>query len=110
MGLLAGLHEPTSGSATIDGMDVTTDMHRIRQSLGVCPQHDVLFEYLTVMEHMEMFASLKGVPKQDIAVSSRNWLARVDLTEKAEAMAETLSVRCQGPTTTGVRTSRPSAS
>ncbi|CAI9765081.1 unnamed protein product [Fraxinus pennsylvanica] len=33
----------------------------IRKSLGVCPQHDILFPELTVKEHLEIFANIKGV-------------------------------------------------
>lgn len=29
----------------------------------VCPQHDVLFEELTAVEHIELYAGLKGVPR-----------------------------------------------
>jgi ATP-binding cassette subfamily A (ABC1) protein 3 len=35
-------------------------MKRIREDLGVCPQHDVLFAELTVKEHLELFAAFKG--------------------------------------------------
>ncbi len=35
---------PTSGTANINGMDIRKDMDAIRQSLGVCPQHNVLFD------------------------------------------------------------------
>ena len=36
------------------------DMDKIRENLGVCPQHDVLFADLTVKEHLELFAAFKG--------------------------------------------------
>jgi ATP-binding cassette, subfamily A (ABC1), member 3 len=29
--------------------------------MGVCPQHDILFEDLTVREHLELFAVFKGM-------------------------------------------------
>lgn len=35
---------PSSGTASIYGHDVRTDMDRIRQDLGMCPQYNVLFE------------------------------------------------------------------
>ena len=34
-------------------------MDQIRQSLGICPQHNVLIERLTVQEHLKLFAMLK---------------------------------------------------
>ena len=29
--------------------------------MGVCPQHDILFDDLTVKEHLELFATFKGM-------------------------------------------------
>ena len=28
--------------------------------MGVCPQHDILFDNLTVKEHLELFSTFKG--------------------------------------------------
>lgn len=44
MSILTGLIPPTSGYATIYGLDIRSDMDVIRQSLGMCPQHNVLFD------------------------------------------------------------------
>lgn len=41
--ILTGLFPPTSGTAFILGRDIRTELSTIRQSLGVCPQHNVLF-------------------------------------------------------------------
>lgn len=34
-------------------------MHEIRQMIGVCPQQDVLFDLLSVKEHLQFFAAVK---------------------------------------------------
>ena len=35
--------------------------------MGICPQHDILFDNLTVKEHLELFAVFKGMNnKKDI--------------------------------------------
>jgi ABC-type multidrug transport system ATPase subunit len=41
--ILTGLLQPTSGTAKIYGQDIRYDMESIRKSMGVCPQHNVLF-------------------------------------------------------------------
>ena len=41
------------------------DMSTIRHFLGVCPQHDILFDLLTPEEHLEIFCDFKGVPKAE---------------------------------------------
>ena len=48
------------------GQDIRTDIDDIRKGLGLCPQHNVLFDLLTVEEHMWFFAQLKGMPKNEI--------------------------------------------
>ena len=57
--MLTGLYEPSSGDASIYGMSLKSDMYSIRQFIGVCPQHDVLFGSLTVSEHLRFYGQLK---------------------------------------------------
>ena len=64
MSLLTGLYPPTSGTAYIDGKDIRTSMDDIRYSLGICPQYNVLFDDLTVEEHLWFYAQLKGMQKE----------------------------------------------
>uniref|UniRef100_A0A9J7YH64 P-type phospholipid transporter n=1 Tax=Cyprinus carpio carpio TaxID=630221 RepID=A0A9J7YH64_CYPCA len=66
MSILTGLFPPTSGTAYIQGKDIRTDLNTIRQNLGVCPQHNVLFSMLTVEEHIWFYASLKGLPEEKV--------------------------------------------
>ena len=35
-------------------------MDKIREFLGICPQHDVLFDFLTPREHLDIFYDFKG--------------------------------------------------
>lgn len=34
--------------------------------IGYCPQFDALLEFLTVQEHLELYARIKGVPEYDL--------------------------------------------
>ncbi len=56
--MLTGLLDPTEGYISVFGQ---TDMDNIRKSLGVCPQHDTLYEDLTVEEHLYLYATFKGL-------------------------------------------------
>ncbi|XP_074649468.1 uncharacterized protein LOC141904723 isoform X2 [Tubulanus polymorphus] len=58
--ILTGITPPSSGTAFIDGKDVTTRYDSIRKSLGFCPQQNVLYKDMSVKEHLEMFAKIKG--------------------------------------------------
>ncbi len=59
MTFLSGLFTPSCGGAKINGYSILTDMDQIRQNLGICPQHNILFDRLTVKEHLTFFLRLK---------------------------------------------------
>jgi ABC-type multidrug transport system ATPase subunit len=50
--ILTGLINSTSGFAEVFGVDLFEDMNEVRHFLGVCPQHDILFDLLTPEEHL----------------------------------------------------------
>ena len=56
--MCAGFLPPTGGTAYINGLDMRRDMVKIRENLGLCPQHDVLFDTMTVEEHLLFFAKV----------------------------------------------------
>ena len=60
MNMLTGMLKPSDGSAVINGYNITNEMDSIRKSLGLCPQHNMLFNDLTVDEHLIFFGMLKG--------------------------------------------------
>ena len=47
--------------------------------MGVCPQHDVLFNFLTVEEHLNVFYEFKGGPKADKKQDIENLIENLDL-------------------------------
>jgi hypothetical protein len=54
--LFAGMYSATSGSVHINGYNIHENLDKVRESLGLCPQHNMLFSDLTVMEHLLFFA------------------------------------------------------
>ncbi|CAL8304084.1 unnamed protein product [Merluccius merluccius] len=91
LSMLTGLFPPTSGRAYINGYDICQDMALIRQSLGLCPQHDVLFDNLTVREHLLFYAQLKGYPRAKIPAEVDRIIHLLSLEEKRSARCKTLS-------------------
>jgi len=67
MSILTGLFPPTSGTAVVNGCDIRTNIEGVRKSLGLCPQHNVLYDYLTVEEHMWFYGRLKGMTKKQLS-------------------------------------------
>ncbi|XP_047137876.1 phospholipid-transporting ATPase ABCA3 isoform X1 [Hydra vulgaris] len=91
MSILTGLYTPTSGTATINGKSIFKEMDRIRDSLGLCPQHNVLFDRLTVREHLEFFTGLKGISKDKARTEIDQMLLDIQLHDKANQQSSTLS-------------------
>ena len=60
-------------------------MVKIRKSLGLCPQHNMLFVDLTVREHLIFFGMLKGISMREAkrqASEYRNTLIRYGKSKK----------------------------
>jgi len=55
--MLTGMIEATSGSIEILGARKLED---IRSKIGICPQHDTLYDDLTVEEHLRLFSTFRG--------------------------------------------------
>ncbi|KAM4530271.1 phospholipid-transporting ATPase ABCA3 isoform 1-T1 [Odontesthes bonariensis] len=91
LSMLTGLFPPTSGRAYINGYDICQDMALIRRSLGLCPQHDVLFDNLTVREHLLFYAQLKGFSKDKISDEADRIIRILNLEDKKQARSKTLS-------------------
>ncbi|XP_076853951.1 ATP-binding cassette sub-family A member 2 isoform X2 [Brachyhypopomus gauderio] len=91
MSILTGLFPPTSGSATIYGHDIRTEMERIRQNLGMCPQHNVLFDKLSVEEHLWFYSRLKGMEEEDIRKEMDKMIEDLELSNKRHSLVQTLS-------------------
>lgn len=48
LGVLTGTHSQSSGEASILGLDIRQNLEQVRSRMGVCPQHDILWNELTV--------------------------------------------------------------
>lgn len=77
--MLCGLMSPTSGSCTVFGHDGIENRTEVQRLLGVCPQHDVLWEELTSEEHLLLFANFKGVVAATAPDEVASMLQRVGL-------------------------------
>lgn len=89
--MLVGLLPPTSGDALVFGKNIVSDIDEIRKVLGVCPQHDILFPELTVREHLELFAILKGVEEDTLEGVVAKMADEVGLADKINSVVRALS-------------------
>ncbi|XP_057868703.2 ABC transporter A family member 7 [Cryptomeria japonica] len=77
--MMIGLSAPTSGTAYIQGMDIRTDMDKIYTSMGVCPQHDLIWETLSGREHLLFYGRLKNLKGAPLRIAVEESLKSVDL-------------------------------
>uniref|UniRef100_A0A3Q3Q5W3 ABC transporter domain-containing protein n=1 Tax=Monopterus albus TaxID=43700 RepID=A0A3Q3Q5W3_MONAL len=91
MSILTGLFPPTSGTAFINGLDILTDMDSVRKYLGMCPQHNVLFDELTVEEHIYFYGRLKGRSRDELKIEMDQMIKDVGLPHKRKDLAKNLS-------------------
>uniref|UniRef100_A0A8B9J0E8 ATP binding cassette subfamily A member 3 n=1 Tax=Amazona collaria TaxID=241587 RepID=A0A8B9J0E8_9PSIT len=91
LSMLTGLHSPTGGQAYINGYEISQDMILIRRSLGLCPQHDVLFDNMTVEEHLHFYAGLKGYPPSKCPEEINHVLRILNLEDKRHSLTKALS-------------------
>ncbi|ODN05940.1 ATP-binding cassette sub-family A member 3 [Orchesella cincta] len=91
MSMITGLIPPSSGTAYINGYDICTNMNAVRSSLGLCPQHDVLFDELTVEEHLRFFTQLKGFEESEVNAEVNRMITALGLENKRHAQSHTLS-------------------
>lgn len=89
--MLSGLLDATSGSASMFGYDLFNDIEDVRTILGLCPQNDILFESLTVEEHLRIFGTFKGLSGNKMQEQINTLLHQLMLTDKRNALAYTLS-------------------
>ncbi|OEL15595.1 ABC transporter A family member 8 [Dichanthelium oligosanthes] len=73
--MMIGLIKPTSGTAYVHGMDINMDMRNIYTNLGVCPQHNLLWETLTGKEHLFFYGRLKNLKGAALVKVPPTWIS-----------------------------------
>ena len=64
--MLCGLLKPTSGRALVAGFDVSSEPEAVRQNIGYMSQKFSLYNDLTVIENLRLFAGLYSVPSREL--------------------------------------------
>lgn len=89
--MLTGLMSPTSGHATVDGIEVTVAPEQVRRRIGYMSQRFGLYDDLTVEENMRFYASVYGLRGDARAHRLDELVAELGFGERLHQMAGTLS-------------------
>lgn len=65
MKIITGEMAPSQGQVKIGGYNITNCQSDAFKMLGYCPQHDALWKNVTVREHIELYAAIRGIPVKD---------------------------------------------
>jgi len=87
LNILAGLDEPTSGSALLDGHPIPGP----GPDRAVLFQEPALFPWLSVVANVELALKHVGVPQPERRARAMGWLENVHLTGSADAQPHELS-------------------
>ncbi|GGY19829.1 ATP-binding cassette domain-containing protein [Paludibacterium paludis] len=91
MRLIAGLLAPSGGLLRVNGLDPVADAGALRQRLGYMPQKFGLYEDLTVLENLDLYADLRDVTGDARASRLARLLSFTDLARFTSRPAGKLS-------------------
>lgn len=88
--MLCGLSYPSSGKAEVAGFDVYKQQESIKKNIGYMSQKFSLYENLTVLENIEFFGGIYGVPAADIRRRSAELVETLGLESQAKKLVSGL--------------------
>ncbi|KAL3270830.1 hypothetical protein HHI36_021350 [Cryptolaemus montrouzieri] len=94
MKIITAEEASTRGRVQICGKSITSNMDDMFQLLGYCPQHDALWKNITVREHLECYAAIRGVPRSQISKVVNLYLTGLQIHEHADKQTQ----QCSGGT------------
>ena len=90
MRILSGLSQPTSGKATVGGYDCSTQYEQIKKHIGYMSQKFSLYEDLTIVENIRLFAGIYGMKDNEIKHKTEEMLQRLGLWEQRDSLVGSL--------------------
>ena len=91
MRILATLMRPTSGTASVDGVDVVKQSREARQLIGYMPDAFGTYDNLKCREYLDFYARCYGIVYRDRQTMAKQLLDLVELPDKAETYVDSLS-------------------
>ncbi len=90
MRMLTGLSQPTSGTGTVVGYDISTQYEDIKKNIGYMSQKFSLYEDLTIAENIRLFAGIYGMKDEDIRRKTDELLEKLQFTEHKDDIVSSL--------------------
>ena len=91
MNMISGMFQPSKGIIRINGYDVVTATSQARKGMSLCPQHNPLYDELTVYEHLWLYGAIKGYPWNKLDDDVMQTIKDVRLVEQTDQRPKQLS-------------------
>lgn len=92
MRMLCGLSRPTAGTGTVAGCDINTQSEMIKRRIGYMSQKFSLYEGLTVMENLRLFATIYGMSDRAIREQSNRVFSLLDMDNMRDTLVKDIPV------------------
>jgi ABC-2 type transport system ATP-binding protein len=108
---LSGLLEPSAGEVLVEGLDPhrEPEAERVRARLALVPDNPLLYDDLTVREHLELVSVTHGLAGSELDVSIDDLLDRLGLSRRADFRPPELSRGMRQKTQLACALVRPAA-
>ncbi|XP_063831031.1 retinal-specific phospholipid-transporting ATPase ABCA4-like [Ostrinia nubilalis] len=91
MSIITGVLKPTKGQVLVNGYNIESQALEARQQIGMCPQHNLFLDGVSVIEHVMFFTLLKKGTYREARISAEKLLEKLNLQQKANSQSSDLS-------------------
>jgi ABC-2 type transport system ATP-binding protein len=91
LSILCGFFRPTSGSASIEGMDLLTRLPEIRKIVGIVPQDLALYPTLSAGENLDFYGHMYGLKGRELKLRIGYWLDKLGMAPLSRKKVSSLS-------------------
>jgi ABC-2 type transport system ATP-binding protein len=89
--ILCGLFPSSGGTILIDGYDIGTEIHKIKQIIGAVPQEIALYPTLTARENLTFFGNMYGLNGKELRNRINEYLGVFGLEKYGSRLISTFS-------------------
>ncbi|HHQ4775964.1 TPA: ABC transporter ATP-binding protein [Aeromonas veronii] len=91
IGIISSLVNKSAGKVKVFGYDIDSDLEQAKAQLGLVPQEFNFSQFEKVIQIVTHQAGFYGVPKAEAKIRAEKYLRQLDLWEKRDMPARTLS-------------------
>lgn len=91
MRIITGVMPATTGTVTVEGMDVFEDSFEVRRKIGYLPETPPLYLEMRVRSYLEHVAKLKAIPRSEVKSAAERVIEECSLGNVAERLCGHLS-------------------